>query len=410
MKMKKFAALAAVTAAALLASTSPAALAEESKGAITPEVRALMVTQAKLHKIAEKVERVDGFSGFYVDAGSKTLNVYWKNEAPAKVKAVAAVAKAQGLTVKVHKAKFSEAELKAEAARLSKANTSISSVAPKFDGSGLSVTQSAGVSLKSGVGIQSSVPVDVTVGEATFAAASRLNDEPAYKGGSYIENWWGGQLLGACSTGFAVTNNSTGVDKLLTAAHCGAQNTNQTNYNGTLIGVVENRSEGWDAELISANPAKPSVWIGESVQTNVNQFELDVVGASTTLAGDWLCDSGAFSGTICQIRAEATGITLRFDDPNGGPSVYVYDNVRAVHTGNYSAGGNGDSGGPVFSVDSANKLTARGTLTAISLVDGNERACSGVPTDEFRKCSRVIYYPDITKQLSAVNARIKTVS
>src|SRR5687768_1367390 len=78
-KMVKLSAVAAIAAtAALLASATPS-LAQGPSGpsAITPEVKALMATQDKLHKIADRFDRGNGFGGLSVDAGSKTLNVYW---------------------------------------------------------------------------------------------------------------------------------------------------------------------------------------------------------------------------------------------------------------------------------------------------------------------------------------------
>ncbi len=409
MKTMRLSALAAITATAALLATAAPSLAQGNTGpsAFTPEVKALMATQDKLHKIAERVERGNGFSGFHVDAGSKTLNVYWKGKAPSKVGAAAAVAKAQGLTVKVHSAKYSQAELKAEAARLVKSNGSIQSIAAKYDGSGLAVKQAAaGFSAQSA--LQSSVAVEVEAGEVELAA-SRLVDSAPYKGGAYIENYSGGVVQGSCSSGFAAISNSTGADKLLTAAHCGDSGSYFTNGNLDFIGSVESRSVASDSEIINAT-GQPRVWIGDSIQTELsqptaNQYGLDVVGATATLPGDWLCDSGSFSGTICDIRAVQTGLTICLSDFG-----CVNNSVEAVHQGGYSAGGNGDSGGPVFSVQPGDKLVARGTLTAISIAAADLRQCSGVPAENGRRCSQRIIYPDITAQMADHNIRIKTIS
>ncbi|HEX7308417.1 hypothetical protein [Lentzea sp.] len=405
----RLSALAAITAAtALLVTAAPSsAQANTGPSAFTPEVKALMATQDKLHRIAEKVDRGNGFGGLYVDAGSKTLNVYWKGKAPAKVSSAAAVAKAQGLTVKVHSAQYSQAELNAEAARLAKTG-SVRSVAAKYDGSGLAVKQAAtGFSAKSAV--QSSVAVEVESGEVELAA-SRLFDSAPYKGGAYIENYSSsGAVQGSCSSGFAVVNNATGADKVLTAAHCGAAGSFYTNGNGDFIGSVESRSVASDSEIINAT-GQPRVWIGDSIQTELvqptaNQYGLDVIGSSATIAGDWLCDSGSFSGTICEIRATQTGLTICLT--NFG---CVNNSVEAVHQGGYSAGGNGDSGGPIFSVQQpGDKLVARGTLTAISVAPADLRQCSGVPAENGRRCSQRIIYPDIVAQLADHNARIKTI-
>ncbi|MFD5826595.1 hypothetical protein [Lentzea sp. NPDC060358] len=410
MKMMRISTLAAITATTALLVTAAPSLAQGNTGpsALTPEVKALMATQDRLHKIAEKVERGNGFSGFYVDAGSGTLNVYWKGKASAKVSSAAAVAKAQGLTVKVHDAKYSQAELNAEAARLVKTG-SVQSVAAKYDGSGLKVKQAAtGFSAKSAP--QSSVAVEVESGEVELAA-SRLFDSAPYKGGAYIENYFNGVFDGSCTSGFAVVSNATGRDKLLTAAHCGEVGSYYTTGNGEgdVIGAVETRSVASDSEIVNAT-GQARVWIGDSIQTELdtgraNQYGLDVIGSSATIAGDWLCDSGSFSGTICEIRATQTGLTICLTGFG-----CVNNSVEAVHQGGYSAGGNGDSGGPVFSVQQpGDRLVARGTLTAISIAATDLRQCSGVPAGNGRRCSQRIIYPDIVAQLADHNVRIKTI-
>ncbi|MGW6933305.1 hypothetical protein ACWGE0_24835 [Lentzea sp. NPDC054927] len=409
MKMVKLSALAAVAAtAALLASTTPSlAQGQSSPSAITPEVKALMTTQDKLHKIADRFERGNGFGGLFVDAGSKTLNVYWKGKAPAKVTAAAAVAKAQGLTVKVHSARYSQAELKAEASRIVKSNPAIQSIAAKYDGSGLAVKQAAtGFSAKSAV--PSSVAVEVETG-AVELAASRLVDSSPYKGGAYIVNRRDGVAQGSCSSGYTVVDNATGADKLLTAAHCGALGTSYTNGAGEPVGQITSRSVASDSEIISlvgTGTGQARVWIGDSIQTESNQYGLDVIGSSATIAGDWLCDSGSYSGTICDIRAMNVGLTVCLT--NFG---CVNNSVEALHQGGYSAGGNGDSGGPIFSVQQpGDKLVARGTLTAISVAAADLRQCSGVPAGNGRQCSQRIIFPDVTAQMADHNFRIKTIA
>ncbi|MFS8102050.1 S1 family peptidase [Lentzea alba] len=403
MKMVKLSALAAVTAAALAASITPASA--QGNVSITPDMQKLMATQQQLHKIAEKVERGSGFSGVYLDAGTRTLNVYWKGTAPAKVRTEAIAAKAKGLNVKVQLAKYSQAELKAEAARLAGANQSITGVAAKYDGSGLEVTQgTSSISLRAGTGIQSSVPVDVRVADVE-PAQSRYADNAPWKGGGYIQNSGGG----SCTSGFAVTT-STGAEKILTAAHCGAAGSTFSSSNGNTLGTVEGRSVAWDTELLS-NPSGTTVaqtWIGESIQPELNggtavQYGLPVVAAARTFPGEWLCTSGAFSGTVCEIRAEQVGMSISLIGFGT-----VRDVVRAVHTGGGAAGGNGDSGGPVVSaVDQ--RLTARGTLTAIQ-TGAEVRPCYGVPAGNGRTCSRTIYFPDIFPQMEFHNVSIKTTS
>jgi hypothetical protein len=330
--------------------------------------------------------------------------VYWKGKAPAKVTAAAAVARAQGLTVKVHPAKHSQAELKAEAARLVKADPSIQSIAAKHDGSGLAIKQSAS-SFSARSAVQSPVAIEVEPAEVELAA-SRLADVSPYKGGAYIANYKNDVGQGSCSSGFGVISNSTGAEKLLTAAHCGEVGSDFRTGALDPIGVVESRVVVSDSEIVglpTTGSTEGRVWIGDSIATNANQYGLDVIGAAATFVGDWLCDSGSYSGTICEIKVEKIWDRICLD--NFG---CVTNAVEARHQGGYSAGGNGDSGGPIFSVSPGDKLTARGTLTAISVAAEDIRACSGVPERSGRRCSQRIFFPSITAQLSDHGVRIKT--
>lgn len=401
MRRTRISTVATITAVAALLAPAAPALAEAPKGPISAEAVALMTTQERLHRIADRVEQTNGFSGFYVDAGSRTLNVYWKGTVPAKLRAEAVAAKAMGLEVRIHPAKYSRAELSTEAARLGKATSSITSITVKYDGSGLAVKQNAGMSAKSGV--QSPVPVEVEAGTAELAV-SRSADYPLYKGGGLIKNIEQHQPKGSCSSGFAVVSTITGHEELLTAAHCGRRGSWYLNGAGDSMGDINYHSIPSDSATIFT-AGQPRVWIGDSIQNEANQYGLDVVGASSTLPGDWLCTSGAFSGTICEIRASQTGLRINFDGFGE-----VRNLVEAVHTGSYSAGGNGDSGGPVFSVQQpGDQLIARGTLTAISTDPADVRQCSGVPAGNGRTCSQRIYFPDITVQLRDHGLRIKTI-
>lgn len=388
----------AVPAAALMtvAALSPALAAP----AISPAVTAVMGTQAELHKIADRVDDGAGFGGVYVDAPSRTLTVYWKGEAPATLRAEAATAQARGLTVKVLPARFTRAELRAESERLIKADASLSSVGPKYDGSGLVAKGSRPATLAS------NVPVEVRPADQWKASATRLRDDRPFKGGGYVDAWENGERQWSCTTGFAVVDNSTSEVKGLTAAHCGVPGTVYTNHNG-LVGTVTAITDVHDGGLITntgdGDAFAAKVWVGDSI-LGPNQHQLDVVGASATLAGDVLCNSGALSGTICGIRAESTGNWIRW---GGG---YLQNMVVAQQVDGYSAGGFGDSGGPVFSVTPDNRLTARGTMTAISISQQDIRQCGGVPSSDERLCSQYFIYPDITFTTASLNVRIKTVS
>jgi hypothetical protein len=108
--------------------------------------------------------------------------------------------------------------------------------------------------------------------------------------------------------------------------------------------------------------------------------------------GDWLCTSGSFSGTICNIQVTNPDTTTG----NTVPEIPVAE-AREV-SGN-SAGGFGDSGGPVFSLTgTGSMLVARGTIEGGRA--GTEVPCTGVPAGPIRKCYNKITYVRIADTLS----------
>lgn len=211
-----------------------------------------------------------------------------------------------------------------------------------------------------------------------------------------------GASRNACSNAFAVTGNNAASNYLLTAAHCGEGL--WTAGDGTIIGnTIPTRDVSRDAELI-ATPAAGHVYTGGSIQGEAPQSSRSVVGASSNRAGDLVCTSGSYSGEICNTLVVRTGETVSFD----GFAV-VRDLVRAQSQVNQAVAGNGDSGGPVFSLSGANAV-ARGTITGIPL--GNDlRPCKGVPggaadDPNARHCSWQLWYPDIITQFSSLGVHI----
>jgi hypothetical protein len=134
------------------------------------------------------------------------------------------------------------------------------------------------------------------------------------------------------------------------------------------------------------------------------EFSKPVVGASHSFVGDYLCTSGAHSGARCGIQVKTINQTVYFPDFN----YYIYQLVRAEQLNHTNAGGNGDSGGPVFSLSAdPNKVIAKGTLTGGDLTN-TQVSCTGIPTSSTRHCAWRIWYVDVVNSLSAYGASIIT--
>jgi hypothetical protein len=188
---------------------------------------------------------------------------------------------------------------------------------------------------------------------------------------------------------------------MLTAAHCG-EGTWSTG-GGTIIGdTIPTRDVSRDAELI-LTPVSGHIYTGGSFQDEA-QSSRAVVGASVNRTGDFVCTSGSFSGEICTVQVAGTGETVSVRDFG-----VVRDLVRAQSTVDAAVGGNGDSGGPVFSLSGSNAV-ARGTMTAMPL-GSDIRPCKGVPSGadddpNARHCSRQSWYPDIIAQFNSLGVHI----
>lgn len=221
----------------------------------------------------------------------------------------------------------------------------VASVTPAADGSQLSVSGSAGEAVARTAVTEKAggIPVKYET-TSTPKMASRGDDWAPY---------WGGARWGGCSTGFGIWVG--GATKVLSAGHCGSNNNNAYDGGGQLMGTISGDDNAYDRLYINASSA------GRIYDGGVGsgEFSKPVVGAQRSYVGDWLCTSGSYSGARCGIRVSATNMTINI-------GYLVYQIVRAEQVDYTNAAGNGDSGGPVFSLSSdPNKVIAKGTLTAI---------------------------------------------
>jgi hypothetical protein len=381
---------------------------------------ALMKTQSQLDKLADrieaaKVESADaGVSGFFVDAKRNVLRVYWKGAVSSAATKEIDQARARGITVNVQAAPYTQAQLNAEVTRLTRLNmtssgsgTRLVSVGPKPDGSGIELGVSglpAGAdhayALTALPALASSIATDIAA-MAAPEVADRYIDFSPYYGGDYIERRVNNVPQNACSSGFAA--QSGGLHFMLTAAHCGTGDWftggGGDPRSGNYIGAGTAQDHDHDATLIVTD-STPLMWDGGSIWGERPQFTKTVHGVSSNRDGDFVCASGSFSGAVCNILVTQTGLAIDF---NGYGT--VFDLVRADRQDSprQAASGNGDSGGPMFSLDGDSAVIARGTITGMPSDPSLQDPCIGVPGGDpadpnARHCSHRIYYPDIVAQ------------
>jgi hypothetical protein len=347
----------------------------------------LMKVQARLDAAADKIgaEKGEGFAGFVVSAETGKLKVFWKGQPPAKVNKVIEAQRAANVGVDVMPARFSEKELIAAANRVVK-KEGVTEVAPDPEGKGLIVGAKRGHKPT-----DESVPV-IKLETSEPTPLSRNDDWAPYWGGAR----WGPNASGqGCSTGFAISIG--GASKMLSAGHCGANGQTARDGGGQVMGSIAGDNNGLDLLYINAWSAG-RIYDGG---VGVGEFSKPVAYASRSYVGDWLCTSGSYSGAVCGIRVTATGLTINIGYP-------VYGIVRAEQVWHTNAAGNGDSGGPVFSLSAdPNRIIAKGTITAGDL--GSAPAvCTGVPASASRGCTWRMYYADIATALNLYWASIVT--
>ncbi|MEU7848025.1 hypothetical protein AB0B74_12450 [Micromonospora parva] len=329
-----------------------------------------------------------GFAGIVADPTNRQLQVYWKGEPPANLVANARAT----VATQVLPAAYSQRELLVAADRLrASAGDKITTVGPRADGAGLLVGTQNGLL---GATALAGVPVTVQTGVAA-APATRWDDTAPWWGGAA---WRNATTGGGCSTGFGVFQG--GAARILSAAHCGNINNVATDPTGQSMGIVGTRNAGTDTLLLSGSSGGRVFNNSTDAAGNVvSEFSNQVIGASASQVGNWVCTSGAYSGTRCSIQVKARNLCINVR--NFGQ---VCGQVQAENTARTNAVGQGDSGGPVEIVNAANTLQvwATGTNTAIDDTF-TSTACTGYVTTG-RVCAWRFYYEDIFSGMAGVGA------
>lgn len=324
-----------------------------------------------------------GFAGIAFEDDGVVL--YHKGPLGPVMSAAVAEARKLGLT-QVKQAAFSLAELEAanakiEAAEAAHGRSDIQSVAYRVDGSGLDIelmpssvvaefdasrARAGQAALRPAepmiAGLKLAIPARISVAtEAVSPMVTRLADSPPWNGGDRytMRTTHGTDLL--CTTGFGV--NASGRTWILTAAHCGSLG--DTAYQG-LFPDAANRRMG---------PVNSDQWAYDMLLIDTSGWHLIFDGSPTTsrtknvnswgyfASGELVCQSGATSGTICNLRTgSSTNVRMGCCDSDGDSGYTVYGLIRTDQIDGSTAVRGGDSGGPVFTLDGAG-VRAKGIVS-----------------------------------------------
>lgn len=389
---------------------STAALAPGADAALSRRQDALESFRGRLDAATAAVKAA-GFGSYEYDLPHETVLVHWHGPVPKAVADVGRSAAVGGVTVTFLPAPYSATQLLSEQQRLAdlslagKLPVRFTMIGPRTDAGGLEVGVPPGTAARmtSGV-IRSSVALRFYDAAPVKPVVSRWED---------IEPYWGGGGIGdqdpngdACSTAFAVTTSS-GAPGMVTAAHCGPLNANWlTLWSEQPYGKATIRRADRDTTVITGKTYDGHVFVGPPAvaQTTGIPVSGEVNPVASTTAT--VCVSGSFSGYKCNLRITQVGMTIPI--PGMGN---VWPMFKTQDLDNKGSVGNGDSGGPVFSL--TNSSTKAGAMGIISAIDGtatNARACLGLTGADVpgRGCSRIAYHVNFLRVETDLDLRLKT--
>lgn len=370
-----------------IAAISPGASADPGSPAdagsfdyIPADVKARMIAQQPYSAAAKEIQlsivssgAATGFAGIGIDA--QGVDVWWKGAVPADVRSTIDKVRAT-VRVDVTPARFSRAELAAAASPLAagmKADgaSTLHSIQLPVDGSRvIAVLDSdAAVAKAKGrttfrtsetptgqtVGVRADVPLEITKGDR-LSTAHRWNDGQStgiFSGGAAILNNDNGAR---CTTGFGVTNGSQ--EYILTAGHCGRTGGIMSNGNWSRqIGTASNEHVAHDLLLIPSN-VDHFIWDGGAT---TNMFVKSTTGWDWARTGETVCFSGTTSGAQCGILNSSNFTYAYCDTDIYGNRECYNDLIYATRTGTVCQGG--DSGAPVFTLNGASSVIAKGIVS-----------------------------------------------
>ncbi|MCY1083366.1 S1 family peptidase [Archangium lansingense] len=385
----------------------------------------LMKAQLPLTDAARTLDEViqrypgTGFGEIVLDVPKGLVRVLWKEgqEIPAElVTLVDGLGAQDDVDVVVETVPYSKEELRAEARRLflqasETPGLVIARIEPLADYQGLKVEVENPVAEVARLALFESAPIHIELGSGKRPTPlSRWNDTAPWYGGAAIRSAFGN----GCSTGFGVWYNGWFSDDyyVLTAAHCsyfqnGISFTDGNNDPlGTIPGNGTNGLETYISEndtiAIKVSSSGSRIFDGGVF---VGEFTKPVHGATDPWVGEYLCTSGAYSGVLCGIVTKSKD-AFYFSD--GGARLHG-PMVRAEQLDYLAAAGEGDSGGPVFSLSPNNGVIAKGTITAGNPYN-KPASCTGIisTNGQARRCSWDVFFTPIETALIIHDLEIRS--
>ncbi|OZV83101.1 hypothetical protein CA850_06285 [Micromonospora echinospora] len=338
--------------------------------ALMAEMRRQDVLQPALKIITEEAAQATspGYAGLAFEGDG--LTVYYKGPIPSGMQNALTEARTHG-EVTVQPASFSRMELQAAAVRVEDSligRSDIQAIEVKHDGSGLGVEKmpadrvdvARANATRNGRpfvevdatlnGADFGVPVEVAVASSPFdllacaSTCNRLDDTSAWNGGTRTLNPDAdvANPYYKCTTGFGVTKGSTSY--VLTADHCATAPDLTYDNKLELMGGVY--AGNWDKDLLLINARGYYKIFDGSPTTSTTK---NVMGWGYHASGEYLCHSGASTGTRCGLRTDGGDYALYGCDSDGD-CFNRHGLIKTTQVDGLTAAAAGDSGGPVFSL------------------------------------------------------------
>lgn len=278
-----------------------------------------------------------------------------------------------GVTVSVHRARFSAGQqeraaagLKASSKSLASKGITVSAVSLPVDGSGLQVTLlTPDRATKGAPKAQSATATKAVLSQALGGAVASVEtatakwnpDSQYYSGWRFNDYapWYGGDRIAqGCTTGFPALYN--GAMEMMTATHCGGTGTvfsngPRTSGANVTMGAVTYANADTDISVIDVAGSVNSINVGPAENSSVR-----AVGSwQSPVVGSYICQSGSYTGEVCGLRvvdtnqSVCTSYILWWCTAYMGP---MADVINSAGPGSYAAG-HGDSGGPLYWYDSS---------------------------------------------------------
>ncbi|MGJ6966204.1 hypothetical protein ACSDR0_30280 [Streptosporangium sp. G11] len=207
------------------------------------------------------------------------------------------------------------------------------------------------------------VVVRVSADPAPAEEDARWNDTSVggFYGGARIST-----SVGGCTNAFPW--RYSGYHAMITAGHCTSLNgsvSTPSESMGTVVKDTWNNSKGTvyidgqstyrgDLSLIKLSGSKKStarIYVGN--KTSGSSRAVGGMWSRRPTYGDQYCTGGTSTGELCGWKVNALKINVRYGSGN-----YARNMIRGYKQGQCNIGG--DSGGPVYTVNSAGKVIAKG--------------------------------------------------